>query len=119
MYVTTSAKPEKRVSEKDRTPKRVTFRFTVILEPDEDLFHAYCPAFKGLHVDGMTEKDALENAAKAARVYISSLIAHGEPLPIGPDCSVNEEEQIPAVPPGAFLRHLELQWPSLNRSGIS
>jgi hypothetical protein len=38
-------------------------------------------------------------------------------LPIGPDCNV--EEEVPVVPPGAFLRYLELQWPSLSMSGSS
>jgi predicted RNase H-like HicB family nuclease len=116
MYVTTP-KPEKRMSEKDHVT-RVTFGFTVIVEPDEGSFHAYCPAFKGLHVDGKDEEETLRNAVEAAGVYIRSLIAHGEPLPIGPNCTV-EEEQIPVVPPGAFLRYLELQWPSLSTSGIS
>jgi hypothetical protein len=45
-------------------------------------------------------------------------VSHGEPLPVGPDCSV-EEEQVQVVPPGAFLRYLELQWPSLSMSGSS
>jgi predicted RNase H-like HicB family nuclease len=99
--------------------KNLTLKLSVILEPDGDGFHAYCPAFKGLHVDGDTEKEALRNAGNAALVYLKSLAAHQEPLPIGPDCIVHEEEQIPVVPPGALLRYLELQWPSLRMSGIS
>jgi predicted RNase H-like HicB family nuclease len=79
----------------------------------------FCPAFKGLHADGATEKEAVRNAANAAVVYIESLISHGEPLPLGPYCSVHEEEQIPAVPRWALLHYLELQWPSLSMSGIS
>ena len=98
---------------------RLRLKFTVVVEPDGESFHAFCPAFKGLHVDGKTENEALRNATKAARVYVDSLAAHGEPLPIGPDCSLDREEQIPTVPPGAFLRHLELQWPSHSTTGIS
>jgi predicted RNase H-like HicB family nuclease len=95
-------------------PKRkLRLQFTVIIEPDGDSFHAYCPAFKGLHVDGADEREAIRNAGHAVSVYVKSLVSHGEPLPIGPDCNV-EEEQIPVVPPGAFLRCLELQWPSLS-----
>ena len=93
-------------------------QFTVILEKDGDSFHAFCPAFKGLHVDGKNEKEALRNAAEAVHVYVKSLVSHGEPLPVGPHCSV-EEEQIPTVPPGALRRYLEIQWPSLSTSGIS
>ena len=98
--------------------KNITLRLRVIVEADDNAFHAYCPAFKGLHVDGNSEKEALRNAGEAALVYLDSLAANQEPLPIGPDCVLNEEEQIPAVPPGALLRYLELQWPSLRMSGI-
>jgi predicted RNase H-like HicB family nuclease len=57
-------------------------QFTVILERDGNSFHAFCPAFKGLHVDGKHEKEALRNAAEAVHVYVKSLVSHGEPLPV-------------------------------------
>jgi predicted RNase H-like HicB family nuclease len=116
MYVTAS-KPRKH-ADRARAPKTIRLKFTVITEQDGDSYHAFCPAFKGLHADGATAKKAVRNAANAAVVYIESLIAHGEPLPIGPYCSVHEE-QIPTVPRGALLHYLELQWPSLSMSGIS
>lgn len=109
----------KRAVPKRTKAVRLRLKFTVIVEPDSGSFHAFCPAFKGLHVDGKTEDEALRNATKAARVYVDSLAAHGEPLPIGPDCTLDREEQIPTVPPRAFLRYLELQWPSHSTSGIS
>jgi len=46
----------------------------VIIEPDEPGFHTYCPAFKGLHTDGMTKEEALENAKEAIMVYLESLL---------------------------------------------
>jgi len=98
------------------TKRKLRLQITLIIEPDGDSFHAYCPAFKGLHVDGADEKEAIRNAANAIGVYVNSLVSHGEPLPVGPDCSV---EEVPAVPPGAFLRYLELQWPSLSMCGSS
>jgi predicted RNase H-like HicB family nuclease len=97
---------------------KLTLKFRVIMERDGDSFHAYCPAFKGLHVDGATEKEAFSNVREAAVVYLNSLAAHQEALPIGPDCFF-EEDQIPEVPPGALLSYLELQWPSQNTSGIN
>lgn len=109
----------KRAVRKPAKAVRLLLKFTVIVEPDGDSFHAFCPAFKGLHVDGKTENEALRNATKAARVYVDSLAAHGEPLPIGPDCTLDREEQIPTVPPGAFLRYVELRWPSHSTSGIN
>jgi len=98
--------------------QNIKLRLRVIVEPDEDGFHAYCPAFKGLHVDGASAGEALQNAGEAALVYLNSLTANQEPLPIGPDCVLDREEQIPPVPQGAMLHDLELQWPSLQMSGI-
>jgi len=99
--------------------KKLTLRFRVIVEPDDGGFHAYCPAFKGLHVDGATKKEALRNVSEAANAYLNSLAAHQEPLPIGPDCIVDEEEQELQIPPGAFLQYLDLQWPSQKESGTN
>lgn len=59
------------------------FRIRVVVEPDDEGFHAYCPDLKGLHADGETEEEALKNAKCAARLYIESLLKHEEPLPIG------------------------------------
>ena len=111
MYVT--AEPAK------AQQKPLKLSFTVIVQNDDEGFHAYCPAFKGLHVDGINVDEAIKNATEAAIAYVNSMALHGEPLPLGPDCKVFEEEQIPRVPPGALLRHIELQWPLQSTSGIS
>ncbi len=89
----------------------ITFRVCVVVEPDEGRFHAYCPALKGLHVDGETKKEALENAKEAAVVYVSSLVKHGSPLPIGPDFTRLEDSEYD-VSPGALIQRLTFQWPS-------
>lgn len=91
--------------------------FSVVVEPDEGGFHAYAPAFKGLHVDGGTEDEALQNALKAVEVYLDSISHYGDPLPIGPHFGVREEI-IPAVPEGALFHNIEVQWPSLHMSGV-
>lgn len=93
---------------------QIQFTLSVVVEPDDGGFHAYVPAFKGLHVDGETEKEAVKNVAQAIVVYLSSLALHGDPLPIGPDLRVKYE---PAVP--SQLRSVTVQWPSLQMSGIS
>jgi predicted RNase H-like HicB family nuclease len=51
---------------------------SVEVERDDDSFHAYCPALRGLHVDGATEKEAISNAVEAAGYYISSMIRHND-----------------------------------------
>ncbi len=59
------------------------FSVSIVIEPDEDGYYAYCPALKGLHTCGATESEALENAKNAATAYIRSLIKHNEPIPVG------------------------------------
>jgi len=67
----------------DRKSLPLEFRVQVVIEPDGTGFHAYCPALKGLHTSGNTQKEALENAKDAAIAYLRSLIKHGDPIPIG------------------------------------
>ena len=63
--------------------REITLRVRIVVEPDDGRFHAYCPDFRGLHVDGDTPDDALENAKQAASLYVTSLLKHHEPIPVG------------------------------------
>ncbi len=56
--------------------------FTVILEPDEEGFHVYCPALKGCHSWGATKQEALNNIAEAIQLWLDTAKAHGIPIPI-------------------------------------
>jgi predicted RNase H-like HicB family nuclease len=61
----------------------MTHRYTVVLEREsEGGYHVSCPALPGLHSQGDTIDEALENAKEAVSVYIESLIAHNEIPPI-------------------------------------
>jgi len=66
-----------------RNKPTVEFKIDIVIEPDEDGFHAYCPALKGLHTTGDTKEEALENAKDAAIAYLESLIKHNDPIPVG------------------------------------
>lgn len=95
-------------------------KIMVLIEPDEGAYHAFCPGVKGLHADGATEDEALATMTDALRAYLQSLAKHGDPLPIGPHVSLERVEFDPIeIPPGAFLRHVMLEWPSLHTSGAS
>ena len=61
----------------------IEFRIQVIVEPDGEGFHAYCPALKGLHTCGDTEAEALQNAKDAAMAYLKSSLKHGDAIPLG------------------------------------
>lgn len=101
-------------------PTTVTIRVSVYVEQDEDgSYHAFNPAFQGLHVDGSTEAEAVHNFADAVPAYLSSLVLHGDPLPVGCTIAAQDCSHEPEIPIGAFMRHVDLQWRSPQTSGIS
>lgn len=58
-------------------------RYTAIFEAQPDGgYHAFCPALPGCHSEGDTLDDAVANLREAITVYLESLQAHGEPLPV-------------------------------------
>ncbi len=58
-------------------------QYTAIFEAQaEGGYHASCPALVGCHSEGDTLDEAITNIREAITVYIESLTAHGEPLPI-------------------------------------
>ena len=63
--------------------RELTLRIRFVVERDDGAFHAFCPDFPGLHVDGQTIPEALENAKQAAGLYLVSLLQHNEPIPVG------------------------------------
>ena len=81
---------------------------TVVLEKDGDGYHAYAPAFKGLHIDGDTEEHALDRVREAINVYCASLDKHGERLQEGPGLTIRRA-----------AKTYTLQWPSTHPSGIN
>ena len=58
-------------------------RYTAIFEKESDGgYHAFCPALPGCHSEGDTLDDAIANIREAIEVYLESLKAHGEPIPV-------------------------------------
>ena len=77
---------------------KLVFVVDICVEPDDDGYHAFSPALKGLHTWGATEAEAVENAKDAALAYIESLIKHQEPIPVG----ITDREKVSVCP-----RHIE------------
>ena len=95
---------------------------TVVVVRDDHGYHAYCPAFKGLHMDGDTEQETLKRTRDGLRLYLRSLARHGDPLPVGPDCMIEGEcssspEHL--APANSILKKVDISWPSTTLSGIS
>ena len=63
-----------------------TYAFRVIVEPDEDRWHAYCPALKqyGAATWGNTREEALKHIQEVVQMVVDELIEDGEEIPEEP-----------------------------------
>lgn len=64
---------------------KIKFMVSVYIEKEDAGrgYHAWCPAYPGIHIDGRTIKQTLERVLAAVVVYIVSLVKHGDPIPGG------------------------------------
>lgn len=77
-----------------------SYSFKVIVEPDEDKWHAYCPALleKGAATWGETREEALSNIEDVVKMVVESMVEHGEALPsVSSDLVLVSEEPVVAV----------------------
>ena len=58
------------------------YNYTIVIEPDENAFHAYVPALQGCHSCGNTHDEAKENIKEAIELYLETLLDLGEEIPI-------------------------------------
>lgn len=56
------------------------YRFTVIVEKDQDGYFAYCPQLQGCYTQGDTYEEVIENIRDAIRLHIEDRIESGEPI---------------------------------------
>lgn len=57
-------------------------KIRICVEEDDGRYYAYCPELKGVHEDGDTLDEAINNAKESAHVYICSILEHNDPLPL-------------------------------------
>jgi predicted RNase H-like HicB family nuclease len=58
-------------------------RYTAIFEAQPGGgYHVSCPALPGCHSEGDTLEESIANIREAMSVYLESLQANGEPLPV-------------------------------------
>ena len=63
--------------------KEIKLQVKLYVEPDGNEYYAYCPELDGVHIDGKTEEDAVNNCLIAIEAYLLTLLAHGDPIPLG------------------------------------
>jgi len=66
-----------------------TYRFSVVVEKDEDGYYAYCPELQGCYTQGATYEEAIENIRDAIKLHIEDRLASGEEIPQSQSISVS------------------------------
>ncbi len=61
------------------------YKFTVVIEPDGDSFHAFVPVLPGCHSFGATVDEARAHIIEAIELHIEGLREDGEPVPNEPE----------------------------------
>jgi predicted RNase H-like HicB family nuclease len=57
------------------------FRFSVVIEKDEDGYTAFCPELQGCYSQGDTYEEVLVNIRDAIRLHLDELIESEEKIP--------------------------------------
>ncbi len=62
-------------------PAMKAYRFSVVIERDEDSFFAHCPELQGCYTQGKTYGEALRNIQDAVGLHVEDRLENGEPIP--------------------------------------
>jgi predicted RNase H-like HicB family nuclease len=67
-----------------------SYTFRVVVEPDGERWHAYCPALvrQGGATWGYTQQEAVKNIQEVVQMVVASLLEHGEAVPEEPSDQV-------------------------------
>ena len=58
-----------------------TYRFSVVVEKDQDGYFVFCPELQGCYTQGETYEEALENIKDAVQLHVEDRIEAGEEIP--------------------------------------
>jgi len=59
-----------------------TYQYTVVIEPDEEAYHAFVPALPGCHTFGVTVDEARANILEAMGLHLEAMLEDGEGIPV-------------------------------------
>lgn len=57
-----------------------TYRFSVVVEKDEDGYFAFCPELQGCYTQGETYEEAMESIKDAIHLHVEDRIRSGEEI---------------------------------------
>jgi predicted RNase H-like HicB family nuclease len=69
-----------------------TYRFSVVIEKDEESYFAFCPELQGCYTQGDTYEEALENIKDAIRLHIEDRLEADEEIPQAESVSLTSLE---------------------------
>jgi len=58
-----------------------TYRFSIVIEKDEEGYFAFCPELQGCYTQGDTYEEVLENIKDAIRLHVNDRLENGEEVP--------------------------------------
>ena len=67
---------------RERAKREKPHRFLIVVELENEHYHAYCPAIGGFHSRGNTAEEAKANLIEKLRHYLTDLARRGEAFPI-------------------------------------
>ncbi len=59
----------------------MAYKFSALIEKDEDGYFAYCPELQGCYTQGDTYEEALANLEDAIRLHVEERRDRGEEIP--------------------------------------
>ena len=69
-----------------------TYRFSIIIERDEEGYFAFCPELQGCYTQGDTYEEVLENIKDAIRLHVNDRLDNGEEVPHAQSVSITSLE---------------------------
>lgn len=70
------------------------YRFSVVIERDEDGYYAFCPELQGCYTQGDTYEEALANIKDAIRLHVEDRLESGEEIPQAESISLTSLEMV-------------------------
>ncbi len=58
-----------------------TYRFSIVIEKNEDGYFASCPELQGCYTQGDTYEDVMEKIEDAIRLHVEDRLEDGEEIP--------------------------------------
>ena len=68
------------------------YRFSVIIEKDQEGYFAFCPELQGCYTQGVTYEEALENIKDAIHLHVEDRLEAGEEIPQSESVSLTSLE---------------------------